>query len=182
MGSILDFPQKIGEWIAHHAVVPTLQCTNKGRMGVNSVVLQIQIHKSPVAGHAQNEILPIHRQKRRSVHGVEDICRYGDGIRAKFLAYVGSQAKRARCRFDDPSHFQGQVFPPLHFGHLTRVIHIRGVQQQIPIARSLKRRVQLGAIVLGQLASWHDSIGSILIVAMNEGFEKLLSRRQQGLS
>ena len=139
--------------------------------------LGIQIHKSPVAAHAQQEILAIQRPKRGLIPGVEDIGRFLNGIRAKFLTHVGFQTKRARGRFDDPSHFQGQVFSPLHFGHLTRVIHIRSVQHQIPLARPLKGRVQLGAIVLGQLAFRDDAIGSFLIVASNEGFEKLFSRR-----
>ena len=185
MGSILAFPQKIVDLIAHRAAGSHIAVHEQGPCGDEfggRVKLQIQIHKSLVAAHVQIEILSIHRPKRRSIHGVEDISRLGDGIRAKFLTHVGSQTKRARGGFDDTSHFQGQVFSPLHFGHLMRVSHIRKVQHQIPLARPLKRRVQLGAIVLGQLASWHGAIGSILIVASDEGFEKLLSRRQQGLS
>ena len=185
VGSILDFPQKIGDLIAHHPAGSHIAVHKQGPRGGEfggGVKLRIQIHKSPVAAHAQQEILTIHRPKRRSIHGVEDIGRVWNSIRAKFLTHVGSQTKRARGRFDDPSHFQGQVFPPLHFGHLTRVIHIRSVRHQIPLGRPLKGRVQLGTIVLGQLAFRDDAIGSILIVASDEGFEKLLSRRQQGLS
>ena len=183
VGSILDFPQKIGDLITHHTAGSHIavheEGTCWGEFG-GGVKLQIQIHKLAVAAHAQQEILAIHRPKRRSIHGVEDISRHGDGIRAKFLAYIGSQTKRARGEFDDPSHFQ--VFSPLHFGHLTRVIHIRGVEHQIPFTRPLKGGVQLGAIVHGQLAFRDDVIGSILIVASEEGFEKLLSRQQQVLS
>ena len=185
VGSILDFPQKIVDLIAHRAAGSHIAVHEQGPRGGEfggRMKLQIQIHKSPVAAHAQNEILSVHRPKRRSIHGVDDISGLGDGIRAKFLTHVGSQTKHARGGFDDPSHFQGQVFSPLHFGHLMRVIHIRKVQHQIPLARPLKRRVQLGAIVLGQLASWHGAIVSILIVASDEDFEKLLSRRQQCLS
>ena len=62
---------------------------------------------------------------------------------------------------------------------MTGVIHIRGVQSQIPILGPLEGGVQLDAIVLGQLALGDDALGSCLIVASYEGFEKLLSRRQQ---
>ena len=141
--------------------------------------LGIQIHQAPVATHAHLEILTVHCPKRGSIQGVDDIHRVGNGIRAKFLDDIGSQTKHVRGRFHDPSHFQGQHFSPLHFGHLTRVIHIRSVQAQIPVLGPLEDGVQLGPIVLGQLALGDDALGSCLVVASYEGFEKLLSRRQQ---
>ena len=185
VGSILDFPQKIGDLMAHHPAGAYIAVHEQGPRGGEfggGMNLGIQIHKSPVVAHAQQEILTIHRPKRRLIPGIEDIGRCGNGIRAKFLTHAGSQMKRDRGRFDDPSHFQGQLFSPLHFGHLTRVIHIRSVQHQIPLTHPLKGRVQLDAIVLGQLAFRDDVIGSFLIVASDKGFEKLLSRRQQVLS
>ena len=185
VGSTLDFLQKIGDLVAHHPGGTCIAVHEQGPRGGEfggEMKLGIQIHKSPVVAHAQQEILTIHRPKRWLIPGVEDIGRGGNGIRAKFLAYIGSQTKRARTRFDDPPHLQGQLFSPLHLGHLTRVIHIRSVQHQIPLARPLKGQVQLGTIVLGQLAFGDDAIGSFLLVASGEGFEKLMSRRQQVLS
>ena len=185
VGSILDFSQKIGDLVAHHPTGTRIAVHKQGSRGGEfrgGMKLGIQIHKSAVAAHAQQEILAIHRPKRRLIPGVEDIGRGGNGIRAKFLTHAGSQTKRARGRFDDPPHLQGQLFSPLHFGHLKRVIHIRSVQHQIPLVRPLKGGVQLRTIVLGQLALGDDAIGSFLLVASDEGFEKLLSRRQQVLS
>ena len=184
-GSILDFPQKIGDLVAHHPTGTHIAVHERGPRGgefCGRMKLGIQIHKSPVATHAQQEILAIHRPKRRLIPGVEDIDRGGDGIRAKFLTYIGSQTKRAQTRFDDPPHLQGQVFSPLHSGHLTRVIHIRSVQYQIPSVRPLKGGVQLDTIVLSQLTFGDDAIGSFSLVASDKGFEKLLSRRKQVLS
>ena len=151
-GSILDFPQNIGDLVAHHPAGTRIAVHEQGPRGGEfrgGMKLGIQIHKSPVAAHAQREILAVHWPKRRLIPGVEDIGRGGNGIRAKFLTHAGSQTKRARTRFDDPPHLQGQLFSPLHFGHLTRVIHIRSVQHQIPLVRPLEGRVQLRTIVLG---------------------------------
>ena len=183
-GSILDFLQKIGDLVAHHPAGTRIAVHEQGPRGGefhDGMKLGIQIHKSPVATHAHLEILTIHGPKRWLIPGVEDIGRGGNGIRAKFLNHAGSQTKHVRGRFDDQPHLQSQLFSPLHSGHLTGVIHIRSVQHQIPLARPLKGGVQLRTIVLGQLALGDDAFGSFLLVASNEGFEKLLSRRQQVL-
>ena len=182
VGTILDFPQKIGDLIAHHPAGPCIavheQRPRRGEF-FRGMKLGIQIHPAPVATHAHLEILTVHRPKRRSIQGIDDIHGVGNGIRAKFLDDIGSQTKHVRGRFHDPPHFQGQHFSPLHFGHLTGVIHIRRVQAQIPVLGPLEEGVQLDAIVLGQLALGDDVLGSCLVVASYEGFQKLLSRRQQ---
>ena len=160
--------KKIGDLVAHHPAGARIAVYEQGPRGgefSGGMKLGIQIHKSPLAAHVQQEILTIHRLKRRLIPGVEVDSWCRNCIRAKFLTRAGSQTKRARAWFDDPSHFQDQLFSKLQFRHLTRVIHIRGIQHQIPIARPLKGRVQLGTIVLGQLAFWDDAIGLFLIVA-----------------
>ena len=180
--SILDFPQKIGDLVADHPTGAGIAMHEQGpRRGefFGGMKLGIQIHQEPIATHAQLEILAVHAPKRRSIQGVDDIHKVGNGIRAKFLDDIKSQTKHVRGGFHDPSHLQGQQFSPFHLGHLTRVIHIRGVQAQIPVLGPLEEGVQFDAIVLGQLALGDDALGSGLVVASHEGFEKLLSRGQQ---
>ena len=56
VGSILDFPQKIGDLIAHHAAGSHIAVHEQGPRGGEfggGVKLEIQIHKSPVAAYAQ---------------------------------------------------------------------------------------------------------------------------------
>ena len=131
VGSILDFPQKIGDLVAHHPAGACIavheQRPRRGEFH-GGMKLGIQIHPAPVATHAQLEILTVHGPKRGSIQSVDDIHGVGNGIRAKFLDDIGSQTKHVRGRFHDPPHFEGQHFSPLHFGHLTGVIHIRSVQ------------------------------------------------------
>ena len=131
VGLILDFPQHIGDLVAHHPAGTRIAVHEQGPRGrefFRGMKLGIQIHKSPVAAHAHLEILTIHGPKRWLISGVEDIARGGNGIRAKLLNHAGSQTKHVRGRFHDPSHLQGQHFSPLHFGHLTGVIHLLSVQ------------------------------------------------------
>ena len=182
--SILDFPQKIGDLVADHPTGADIAVHEQGARRsefFRGMKLGIQIHHEPIATHAQLEILSVHAPKRRSIQGIGDIRGVGNGIRAKFLDDIGSQTKHVRGGFHEPSHSQGQQFPPFHFGHLTRVIHIRGVQAQIPVLGPLEEGVQLDAIGLGQLALGDDALGSGLVVTSHEGFEKLLPRRQQVL-
>ena len=184
VGTILDFPQKIRDLVANHPTGANIAVHVQGpRRGefFRGMKLGIQIHQEPIANHAQLEILPVHAPKRRSIQGVDDIHGVGNGVRAKFLDDVGSQTKHVRGGFHEPSHPQGQQFSPFHLSHLARVIHIRGVQTQIPVLGPLEEGVQLDAIGLGQLALGEDALGSGLIVTSHEGFEKLLPRRQQVL-
>ena len=184
VGTILDFPQKIRDLVADHPTGADIAVQEQGPHRsefFRGMKLGIQIHHEPIATHAQLEILPVHTPKRRSIESVGDIHRVGNGIRAKFLNDVRSQTKHVRGGFHEPSHFQGQQFSPFHFSHLTRVIHIRGVQAQIPVLGPLEEGVQLDAIVLGQLALGDDALSSGLVVASHEGFEKLLPRGQQVL-
>ena len=131
VGTIPDFPQKIGDLVADHPAGACIAVHEQGPRWsefLGGMKLGIQIHQEPVATHAQLEILTVHAPKRRSIQGVDDIHGVGNGIRAKFLDDIGTQTKHVRGQFHDPSHFQGQQFSPFHFGHLTGVIHIRGVQ------------------------------------------------------
>ena len=182
VGTILDFPQKISDLVADHPTGADIAVHEQGaRRGefFRRMKLGIQIHQEPIATQAQLEIRTVHAPKGRSIQGVDDIHRVGNGIRAKFLDDVGAQTKHVRDGFHDPPHFEGQQFSPLHLSHLTRVIHIRGVQTQIPVLGPLEEGVQLDAIGLGQLALGDGALGSCLVVASHEGFEKLLPRGQQ---
>ena len=76
---------------------------------------------------------------------------------------------------------KGKLSSPDHLRHLMGVIHFLRVQEQIPVLRPLEAGVQLGAIVLGQFGFRLGAVGQCSFVAMHDGFEKLLSRRQQVL-
>ena len=112
--SIIDFPQDIGDSIAHHPTGTRIAVHEQGSLGgkfFRGTKPGIQIHKSPVATHAHQEILTIRGPKRGSIPGVEDIRWVGDGVRVKLLDDVRSQCKPAvSVRRSIP--FAGQTFFP----------------------------------------------------------------------
>ena len=144
-------------------------------------IVGIQIHKKPVATHAQLEMggiqTPFGSQstRGRGVYGVGSVVRVQPGDN------VGSQLELAWCPFVDPSHMKGKLSSPNHLSHLMGVIHFLRVQEQIPVLRPLEAGVQLGAIVLGQFGFRLGTVGQCSFIAMYEGIEKLLSPCQQVL-
>ena len=81
--SIMDFPQDIGYSVAHHPAGPGIAVHEQRPLGAQffrGTKLGIQIHKEPVATHAQLEMRSIHHPKHSLLTSLSGVCWIGDGV------------------------------------------------------------------------------------------------------
>ena len=179
--SIRDFPQDIDDLATHHPAGRRIAVHEQSPLRVHfflGTIVGIQIHKEPVATHAQLEMVGIHGKKLRQSTGGRGVGGVGAIVSVEDGDDALPQLNRPMTPIVDKLHVKGKLSSKNHLRHLMGVIHILRVQEQIPILCPLEAGVQLGAIVLGQFASTLHTIGQLSFVAMYDGLEKILSRVQ----
>ena len=182
--SIRDFPQDIGNLVAHHSTGRGIAVHEQSPNGVPfflGTIVVIQIHKEPVATHAQLETVVIQDPQLGQLTGGRGVGGVGTIVRVEEGDDTPTQLKPTWSPFVDKLHVKGKLSSKNHLRHLTGVIHILRVQEQIPIPRPLEARVQLGTIVLGQFAGTLHTISQVSFVALYDGTEKIAARVQQVL-
>ena len=180
--SIRDFPQDIGDLVAHHPAGRRIAVHEQSPLGGQSflgTIVGIQIHKEPVATHAQLEMGGIHGKELRQSTGGRGVGGVGTTVGVEDGDDAPIQFNPAWSPFFDKLHVKGKLSSKNRLRHLMGVIHILRVQEQIPVLRPLEAGVQLGAIVLGQFAGTLHTTNQVSFLAIYDGIEKIMSRVQQ---
>ena len=182
--SKVDFPQDITDLTTHHPTGRRIAMHEQTPFGSHfflGTIVGIQIHKEPVATHAQLETIGNQGPQDRHLTGGRGVGGVGAIVRVEDRDDALIQLKPAWSPFLDKLHVKGKLSSKNHLRHLTGVIHILGVQEQISVPRPLEPGVQLGAIVLGQFAGPLHTMSQVLLVAIDDGIEKIMARVQQVL-